>query len=232
MRVLVIENYPGTPLGQVERALDEAGAERVHARAFEGDAVPSSPDGFDALVLLGGGQNALDDENHSWFPTTLDLIRAFTSAEKSVLGICLGAQLVARAHGGQNHVGGHHEFGWHPVEVTQAAAKDAVFAGLPEQFPIFQWHDDHFSLPPGAVRLATSPVAGSQAFRIGRATYATQFHFEADRRQVDVWSTSAAATIAKSEPDWPQRHGKDAALYGETADATGLSIARAWVATI
>lgn len=232
MRVLVIENYPGTPLGLVKRALDEAGAVRVHVRPFDGGQVPASAKEFDALVLLGGAQNALDDENHPWFPAALDLIRQFTMVEKSVLGICLGAQLVARAHGGENTVGGHYEFGWRSVETTPAAANDAVFSGLPQHFPIFEWHDDHFSLPPGAVRLAASPVAETQAFRIGRATYGTQFHFEADRAQVVDWSTIFADVLAEREPDWPLRRDSEATLHGEAADAAGLGIARAWVATI
>lgn len=232
MRVLVIENYPDTPLGQVRYALDEAGAERTHARPFEGDAVPQTPEDYDALVLLGGAQNALDDENHPWFPATLDLIRQFTEANKSVLGICLGAQLVARAHGGQNRVGGHYEFGWHPVALTPEAQSDAVFADLPSSFPIFEWHDDNFALPPDAVRLARTDVAETQAFRIGRATYGTQFHFEADRPQVEYWSATFSKLLAAREPDWSSRHAVEEALHGPASDAAGLAIARAWVATI
>lgn len=232
MRVLVIENYPQTPLGQVARALDEAGAVRTHLRPFGGDSVPSDGADYDALVLLGGAQDALDDENHPWFPATLDLIRDFTAADKAVLGVCLGAQLLARAHGAQNYIGGHYEFGWRRIDLTPEAGEDPVFSGLPQNFPIFEWHDDHFSLPPGAVRLAASPVADAQAFRIGRAAYGTQFHFEADRRQVDDWSQNFAELLAKREPDWPQRRDKEAALHGEKADAAGAEIARAWVATI
>lgn len=232
MRVLVIENYPDTPLGQVQYALDEAGAECVHARPFEGNAIPSSDERFDGLVVLGGEQNALDDENSTWFPATLDLIRQFTQADKAVLGICLGAQLVARAHGGENRIGGHYEFGWHSVELTDDAAGDAVFAGLPKLFPIFEWHDDHFTLPAGAVHLASSAIAEHQAFRIGRATYGTQFHFEADRPQVEEWSAIFADLLSRREPDWESRRPIDRERYGSASDAAGLAIARAWVATI
>lgn len=232
MKVLVIENYNGTPLGQVAVALDEAQAERVHVRPFEGDAVPSRGDGYDALVLLGGAQNALDDENHPWFPATLDLIREFTDADKSVLGVCLGAQLVARAHGGENRIGGHYEFGWHPVELTPEATTDPVFSALPSRFSIFEWHDDHFAPPVTAVTLAHTPVAETQAFRIGRATYGTQFHFEADRNQVEDWSSAFSSLIASREPDWETRRLEDGATHGLEADAAGIAIARAWVKTI
>lgn len=232
MRVLVIENYPDTPLGQVQKALDEAQAERIHVRPFDGDTVPETTTGFDGLVLLGGEQNALDDDKSPWFPATLELIRQFTQADKAVLGICLGAQLISRAHGGENRVGGHYEFGWHGVELTERAESDPVFADLPKQFPIFEWHDDHFSLPPGAVGLARSPVAENQAFRIGRATYGTQFHFEADRPQVEQWTVTFAELLARREPNWEARRLKDRDIYGPASDAAGLAIARAWVATI
>lgn len=230
MRVLVVENYHNTPLGLVGRALDEAGAIRKHCKPYAGDELPAGSDGYDALILLGGGQNALDDGNHPWFPATLELIRSF--GDRAVLGICLGAQLVARAYGGTNRVGGHYEFGWHQVQQTPEAGDDPVFAGSPPSFRIFQWHDDHFTLPPGATRLAASPVAANQAFRIGRATYAMQFHFEADRAQVVHWSAVFADLISTREADWPGRQIVQAQQYGPTADAVGLALARKWVAAV
>lgn len=232
MRVLVIENYGGTPLGQVGVALREANAELVVVRPFLGDALPSA-DGFDALIVLGGAQNALDDENHAWFPATLALIRAFESSDRAVLGICLGSQLLARAYQAKNHIGGHYEFGWHTIELTEAAGDDPVFRSLPARFPIFEWHDDHFNLPQGAVQLASSAIAPNQAFRIGRAAYGTQFHFEADRKLAAEWSEIYADLLAERQPDWREsRMAEQAALHGETADAAGLAIARAWVALI
>lgn len=233
MRVLVIENFAGTALGQVGAALDEVSAEIDLRRPYAGDPVPETPDGFDALVILGGAQNALDDDNHPWFGRTLQLIRDFGQAEKSVLGICLGAQLLARAHGAQNHIGGHREFGWHEIAQTPDAAGDAVFAGAPQSFPIFEWHDDHFDLPEGAVRLASSPIAQNQAFRVGRASYGTQFHFEVDRKLADEWSDTFQVLLDRIQPDWRSgEHKRQEALHGAKADAAGLALARAWVATI
>ncbi|TGR36822.1 type 1 glutamine amidotransferase, partial [Mesorhizobium sp. M8A.F.Ca.ET.198.01.1.1] len=117
----------------------------------------------------GGAQNALDDEICPYFPALLDLTRDFTDKNRSVLGICLGSQLLARAFGGTNQIGGATEFGWHKVSLTPDAKSDAVLGGLPESFPIFEWHDDTFGLPENAVRLAGSTVAENQAFRLGRA---------------------------------------------------------------
>ena len=115
------------------------------------------------------------------------------------------------------------------VELTETAAADAVLGALPTTFPIFQWHDDTFSLPERAERLASNAVAENQAFRIGRATYGIQFHFEADRPLVREWNVAFSAYIAERHPDWPGRFESEAERHGPDADAAGLAIARAWV---
>jgi GMP synthase (glutamine-hydrolysing) len=232
MRVLVIENFAGTPLGQVETALTEAGAEIDSRRAFAGEAVPGDHRGHDALVVLGGGQSALDDDDSPWLPAVAALTRDFGEADKAVLGICLGAQLVARGHGATNILGRPIEFGWHQVRPTEAGRSDPLIAPFAGGAPIFQWHLDTFTLPPGAVHLAVSDQTDIQAFRVGRAVYGIQFHFEADRRLVEIWNRHFAGEIAEYVPDWTERHAVEARRLGEVADATGLAVARAWVGLI
>jgi len=232
MRVLVVQNYDNTGLGLVGAALGEAGAEIDVRRPYEGEALPSDAAGHDALVVLGGGQNALADEEYPYFPDLLDLTRDFAARDRAVLGICLGSQLIARAFGSENCIGGSQEFGWRDVSLTPEAQTDAVLADLPDTFPIFEWHDDHFSLPAGAVRLAGNDVAENQAYRIGRAVYGFQFHFEADTGMVSEWSETFADLIAKRHPDWAGGLADEIATNAHRADAAGLSIARAWVATI
>lgn len=232
MRVLVIENFAGTPLGQVETALNEAGAEIDLRRAFAGDAVPDHHRGHDALVVLGGGQSALDDEGSPWLPKLAALTKSFGEADKAVLGICLGAQLVARGHGATNILDRPIEFGWHEVRPTEAGRADSVIAALGEGGPIFHWHVDTFTLPPDAAHLATSDRTAIQAFRVGRAVYGIQFHFEADRNLVDMWNGRFAEEIAVYTPDWAKRRVSEAAHHGPRADSTGLAIARAWTRLI
>ena len=232
MRVLVVQNYDNEGTGQVGAALAEAGAEIDQRKPYKGEALPTDASGHDAMVMLGGAQNALDDALCPYFPALLDLIRDFEARDRSVLGICLGSQLIARAFGGDNQVGGASEFGWCGVSLTPEAKADAVLGALPEEFPIFEWHDDTFSLPKGAVRLAGSEVARNQAFRVGRAVYGFQFHFEADRPLVREWSEVFAPLIAPRHPDWTDRLDGEMARHGPAADAAGLAIARAWVAAI
>jgi GMP synthase-like glutamine amidotransferase len=232
LRVLVVENYDNTGLGQVGKALAEAGAEVDLRRAHRGDPLPESANGHDAAVVLGGGQNALADDEYPYFPQLLDLLRGFEATDRAVLGICLGSQILARAFGAENRIGTASEFGWHEVELTGAARSDAVLGAVPQRFPIFQWHDDTFTLPERAERLAENVVAENQAFRIGRATYGIQFHFEADRPLVREWNAAYASLIAERHPDWAGRFEEEAAQHGPDADAAGLTIARAWVKTI
>ncbi|TPI18241.1 type 1 glutamine amidotransferase [Mesorhizobium sp. B4-1-1] len=232
MRVLVVQNFDNEGLGQIGAALMEAGADIDLRKPYHGEALPQDSSEHDAMVMLGGAQNALDDEICPYFPALLDLTRDFADKDRSVLGICLGSQLVARAFGGANQIGGATEFGWHKVSLTPAAKSDPVLAALPEKFPIFEWHDDTFGLPENAVRLAGSSIAENQAFRLGRAVYGFQFHFEADTPMVRDWSTSFAGMIAERHPDWNDRLDDELARNGADADAAGLAIARAWVATI
>jgi GMP synthase-like glutamine amidotransferase len=229
MHVLVVQNFDDTGLGQVGTALTEAGADIDIRNVHRGEALPETAAGHDACVVLGGGQNALDDQNYPYIPALLGLIRGFIEADKALLGICLGSQLLARGYGAENQIGCAEEFGWHWVGLTDEAVRDPVLGGLPAEFPIFQWHDDTFSLPQGAVRLASNAVAVNQAFRIGRAGYGIQFHFEADRKLVRVWNAAFAEMIAARHPDWSARFEDEATRHGPLADAIGLAMARAWV---
>lgn len=232
MRVLVVQNYENTALGQIGRALEEAGATIEVVDAHLGATLPEDASGHDALVVLGGGQNALDDELYPYLPSLLELMRGFAAADKAVLGVCLGSQLLARAFGAANHIGTATEFGWCAVRLTGEGTIDPVLRHLPKDFRPFQWHDDTFSLPAGAIHLASSDTAANQAFRIGRAVYGLQFHFEADRKVVRDWSGAFADVIAERQPAWSGRFEAEEAAHGAAADRHGLEIARAWVATI
>jgi GMP synthase (glutamine-hydrolysing) len=232
MRVAVIENTLVTHHGQVGVALHEAGALVDQFKPFAGQPLPYSPNGYDAMVVFGGEQSALDDAKHPYLPHLADLMRKFDAANRPVLGICLGAQVMARAFGAVNHLGTAREFGWCGVTPTDAGRDDPLFATLPDAFPIFQWHSDTFSLPPGATLLATATGVRHQAFRIGRATYGTQFHFEANRAVVADWTRSFPEATERMEAGWTDTHPGRAAVDGLRADASGLAMARAWVGLI
>jgi GMP synthase-like glutamine amidotransferase len=232
MRVLVVENFIGTPLGLVGEALVAGGADIDLRVAWQGHAIPESPAGYDGLVVLGGEQSAVDDADHPYLPRLAALTAAFGAEDKAVLGICLGAQIVARGAGAENILGRPVEFGWHEVRPTSAGRSDPLIATIGDGAPLFHWHLDTFTLPPGAVHLASSDRTPIQAFRIGRATYGIQFHFEADQKLVARWSQDFAPVIATYAPEWQAGRPKVAARLGARADAAGAAIARAWVGLV
>jgi GMP synthase-like glutamine amidotransferase len=232
MRVLVIENYPKTTLGLVGEALAESDVEARVLQTHVGDALPKSPEGFDGLIMLGGAQDALDDENHPYLRDEAALARSFGEADKAVLGICLGAQILARGYGAKNVLGRPLEFGWREVTTTEAGRRDPVLSTIAPRAPLFHWHLDTFSLPPGAVHLATSDLTEMQAFRIGRAVYGIQFHFEAGTELVADWTRVFADEIREYEPGWFKRHRREARAHGAAADAAGRALARAWISRI
>lgn len=232
MRVTIVENTAVTHHGQVGVALHEAAARIDLLKPWAGQALPDRLDS-DALVVFGGEQSALDDATHPYLPALARLMAQAADQGRAVLGICLGAQLFARGLGAQNILGAAPEFGWCDVEQEAAPAKpDPLLAALPARFPIFQWHSDTFTLPQGATRLAGSAVAATQAFRFGRAGYATQFHFEASRAVVADWTRTFPDLVERLSPGWLAGHAALAAGRGTCADAHGLALARAWVGLI
>jgi GMP synthase-like glutamine amidotransferase len=232
MRVLAIENYANTTLGLVGEALGEAGADCRIVRTHAGEPLPPDVDGFDALVLLGGAQSAVDDADHPYLPAEAALARSFGEAGKSVLGVCLGAQLVARGYGAKNILGRPLEFGWHEVRTTDVGRTDPVLAAIGDAAPLFHWHVDTFTLPAGAAHLAESDMTAMQAFRIGRSVYGIQFHFEAGTELVESWNRDFRHEILPTVPDWFERYPREAAQHGVAADAAGRALARAWIVTI
>lgn len=231
MRVAIVENTRITHHGQVGVALHEAGARVEVFRPWADGRLPEAG-ALDALVVFGGEQAATDDHTHPYLPALARLMRAVSEADRAVLGICLGSQILARAFGAENRLGQAREFGWCEVTLEKAGRDDPVLGHLPAVFPTFQWHSDTFTLPEGALRLAGSMAAPQQAFRIGRATYGTQFHFEANRAVVRDWSREFPDIIRTMDPDWHRDHPLREKTQGLAADGHGLTIARAWVGLI
>ena len=121
--------------------------------------------------------------------------------------------------------------GWHRIRPTKEAMSDPVLSVIGEEFHAFQWHQDTFTLPADAVRLARNATTANQCFRIGRASYGMQFHFEASRDVVEAWN-DFPDTVERIRPGWLADYPRLAAEHGPQADAAGLALARAWVSLI
>jgi len=147
---------------------------------------------YNGLVVLGGPMNVDDLERHPHLAVEVELIQQAIEQGLPVLGICLGAQLIAKALGARVHANGGKEIGWYDVSPTLAAKDDPLFRDFGEMEKIFQWHGDVFELPAGAVHLATSQRCPHQAFRYGTNVYGLQFHLEVDEHLIERWLTVPA----------------------------------------
>ena len=231
MQVAIVENTRITQHGQVGVALHEAGARIEVFRPWADGRLPDLG-AHDALVVFGGEQSALADDTHPYIPALARLMAETGASGQAVLGVCLGAQILARGLGATNHIGTAPEFGWTEVARLPPAAEDAVLRHLPDRFPIFEWHSDTFSLPPGTLHLASGPVAAVQCYRAHRGAYGMQFHFEANRAVVADWTATFPEALEAGAPGWLASWSARARTEGVAADRHGLTIARAWVALI
>ena len=231
MRVAIIENTAVTHHGQVGVALHEAGARIDLWKPWRDGALPDLGS-YDALVAFGGEQNALADNTHPYLPRLARLMKDSAEMGIATLGICLGSQVFARGLGAENHIGTAGEYGWCEVVLTDEGRADPVLGHLPDRFPILQWHSDTFSLPQDSAHLAQSCNVASQCFRYGRAGYAMQFHFEANRAVAADWAREFAPAFEEARPGWVASFATHAAAHGAKSDGHGLAIARAWVEVI
>jgi GMP synthase (glutamine-hydrolysing) len=232
MRVAVVENMENSLLGTLGQALDEAAAEIEWFRPWQNGGLPAGIDAHDALIVLGGVQSAVDDAAWPYLPGLAGVMRRFGDADKPVLGVCLGAQLLARAYGAENLLGVAREFAWTPLDVTPEGMADPLFAGVGPRFESFEWHRDTFSLPENAVRLVSGSAVRNQGFRIGRAAYGVQFHLEASAEVVQTWLIAWRDFVETNVPGWLDRYPEEVARHAAAADQAGLAIARAFVRSI
>lgn len=176
MRVSWLQHADFEGLGCIESWLLERG-HRVDGAALYRGAVPPVPDGFDALIVMGGPMNVHQHQAHPWLAREKAAIRAALAARKRVLGICLGAQLIADALGATVRRNAEREIGWWPVELNDAGR--AQLPSLPSRFTAFHWHEDSYALPQGAQCLAGSAACAQQAFSYdGGRVLGLQFHLE------------------------------------------------------
>jgi GMP synthase-like glutamine amidotransferase len=186
MRVLVLQHIACEPPGVFEDVLAERAHELVRVELDEGEPLPEGA--WDAIVAMGGPMSVNDESENPWLVGEKAAIASHVRADLPFWGSCLGAQLLASALGARVYAGPAPEVGVLAVELTEAGLDDPVLGALPPSIDTLQWHGDTFDLPDGAVLLASSPAYPHQAFRVGRAAYAVQFHVEVTEAMGEEWA--------------------------------------------
>lgn len=177
MRVCVLEHASFEGPGSIASWLAAAGHTVQRTALYRGE-LPPAANQFDGLIVMGGPMGVNDDSQFGWLGPEKALLRQAIDAGKHVLGICLGAQLIAASLRARVFQNAQREIGWFPVQATSVAAAHRLGRVFPERLEVFHWHGDTFDLPPGAVRLASSPACREQAFALGDRVLALQFHLE------------------------------------------------------
>ncbi|MBS0589677.1 MAG: gamma-glutamyl-gamma-aminobutyrate hydrolase family protein [Proteobacteria bacterium] len=186
-RILVFQHVAAEPLGTLDPLIRRRG-HRVKFVNFERqpEAKPRL-DRYKGLIVLGGPMNVEDRDRRPHLQTEIEIIREALAQNKPILGICLGAQLLAHALGGNVRRHTTREIGWYDLATTDAGRADPVLAPLGGVAPVFQWHGYTFSIPEGAAHLARTGHCENQAFRHGSNAYGFQFHIEMDKPLIERW---------------------------------------------
>ncbi|MBW2683035.1 MAG: type 1 glutamine amidotransferase [Deltaproteobacteria bacterium] len=175
MRAHYLQHVPFEGLGSIESWLQNANYGITNTKFYESSVLPDVNE-IDLLVVMGGPMSVNDKDEFPWLALEKKFIRDVIEKGKSVLGVCLGAQLITSAMGAQIYPNQVKEIGWFPVQAV-ASTDNSVFS-FPEKAEVFHWHGETFSLPPGATLIAKSEGCENQAFQIGRLVIGLQFHLE------------------------------------------------------
>lgn len=201
MRVHYLQHVPFEGLGSIAPWLKAAGYQVSATKLYESTMLPSQ-DKFDLLIIMGGPMSVNDEDRFPWLRTEKQFIRHSIESGKAVLGICLGAQLIASALGESVFPNRRKEIGWFPVS-GEMTAKESVFR-FPASMEVFHWHGETFDLPEGAQLLASSEACQNQAFQFGRAVIGLQFHLETTPESAQAIVTNCREELLPSKYVQPE----------------------------
>lgn len=212
MSVLILKNIATEGPGTIEDYLVQNGISYKTVE-LEKEDIPD-PKGFEALVMMGGPMSVNDEI--SYIRREEELVREFISRGKRVFGVCLGAQIMAKALGSRVYVGPQKEIGWYDIELTEDGMNDPLMKMLAvypktgdvtKKIEIFHWHGETFDIPQGAIRLAGSALYPNQAFRYGQKAYAFQFHIEVRKEMIYDWLKNEPVDLEKLRTETEANYG-------------------------
>jgi len=205
MPVLICKNIETEGPGTIEDFLHEKNITYTVLELSKTSHIPDPAD-FDTLLMMGGPMSVNEDDIYPYIKKEEKLVRDFIARDKRVLGVCLGAQIMAKALGSSVYKGAEKEIGWYDIEITEEGLRDnriVRLAAHPQagdiwrKFKVFHWHGETFDIPNGATRLASSALYPNQAFKYGQNAYAFQFHIEVQKTVIYEWLKNEAVDLEK-----------------------------------
>ena len=187
MKVLVLRHVPHEHLGTLAETLISNDITHEYLNFYENNISNISVDDLGSLIILGGPMNVYEADRYPYLEMEDRLIKQAIEKDVPILGVCLGAQLIAKALGSRVIKNKEKEIGWYPLNITEEGSKDRLFKHFNSEETVFQWHGDAFEIPEGGVRLAESSLCTNQAFRYGHNVYGLQFHIEVTPEMILEW---------------------------------------------
>jgi GMP synthase (glutamine-hydrolysing) len=218
VRVLSVTHGPSVPGGVFDEVVASAGHTLERWSVPDG-ATPDPAQSYDAVMVFGGSMHPDQDDHFAWLGREEEFLKEVLAEGVPVFGVCLGAQMLARAAGAKVGPASTSEVGWLDVELTAAGVSDPVLGVLPRRATVLQWHHYTFAVPDGGVELARSDVC-SQAFRLSQRAWAIQFHSEVTLPMVGAWASelpddlpmTSAAFVARSDVEIESSNDQGRAL--------------------
>ncbi|MEK7274508.1 MAG: type 1 glutamine amidotransferase [Candidatus Desantisbacteria bacterium] len=208
--VIIIQHVPTEGPGTIAEFLQKTGRKFEVIQVYNGDLLPSNLEGISAVVIMGGPMNVYEEEKYPFLKKEDEFIRQVVQDELPFLGICLGAQLLAKACEARVEKASMEEIGFFEVSLTQEGRQDPLFKGVKSLLTVFQWHEDTFQIPKGGVLLARGLLCQNQAFRIGRNAYGLQFHPEVTYEMLEVWFEGKTTNILTEYRDRQTQYNQQA----------------------
>ncbi|MGZ4170380.1 MAG: type 1 glutamine amidotransferase [Solirubrobacteraceae bacterium] len=188
---LIITHLPDRQVGIVRESLRAAGCDVIERNPADREPLPAV-EGIAGVVTLGGRQSATRAEEDPFLAAEVELLQAALDQRVPILGMCLGAQLLAVAAGGRVSYAGEMNAGWPEMTLLSVAARDPMFGAFPARLPVLKWHEDLIEMPPGATELAITPGPGAALFRVGDSAWGSQAHLElTESMLIEGWTVEA-----------------------------------------